>query len=87
MEPINQLCNLRSRSQFKVMGFFLEFCVRSITPEPFERFSLNFGQMFKSLKQCAEPMTQLSETLRSQFKVMDFTPQFRVRSISLEPFE
>ena len=34
-------------------------CVRSISPEPFERFSLNFTQMFLRVIQCAEPMTQL----------------------------
>ena len=36
----------------------LDFLVRSIPPEPFERFSLNFGQMFASVSQCAEPISQ-----------------------------
>ena len=35
--------NSRSRSLFKVMEFTLHVC--SISPEPFERFSLNFTQM------------------------------------------
>ena len=42
-----------------VMGFTLEFRVGSISPEPFERFSLNFTQMFLSVTWSAEPMTQL----------------------------
>ena len=37
----------------------LHFSVRSISPEPFERFSLNFTQMFLSMRQGAEHMTQL----------------------------
>ena len=48
-----------SRSRVKVKGFTLEFCVGSISPEPFERFSLNFTKMFLSVRQCAEPKTQL----------------------------
>ena len=35
-EPMTQLQD--SRSQFKVIGFTLEFCVHFISPEPFERF-------------------------------------------------
>ena len=49
----------RSKSHFKVMGFTLEFGVRSISPQPFERFSLKFTQMFSSVRLCAESMTQL----------------------------
>ena len=41
------------------MGFTTQFCVRSISPEPLERFSLNFTHMFRSLRQYAEPMTLL----------------------------
>ena len=33
--------------------------VRSISPEPFERFSLNFTQLFLLVRWCAEHMTQL----------------------------
>ena len=36
-----------------------KFCVSSIPPEPFERFSLNFTQMFLSVRHYAESMTQL----------------------------
>ena len=36
----------------------LHFLVRSISPEPFTRFSLNCGQMFASMSRCAEPISQ-----------------------------
>ena len=41
------------------MGFTLEFCVRSISSETFERFSFNFTQMFLSVRQRGECMTWL----------------------------
>ena len=56
-EPIAQPCRL-TRSQFKVTGLSLEFCVRSVSPLPLGGFSLNFGQMFTSVGQCALPITQ-----------------------------
>ena len=60
-EPIAQPSGL-TRSQFKVMGLSLEFCVCSVSPLPLEGFSLNvglnFGQMFTSVGHCAEPITQ-----------------------------
>ena len=40
-------------------GFTLEFHVSFISPLPLEKFSLNFGQMIISVRQCAKPMTQL----------------------------
>ena len=39
-------------------GFSLEFCVCSVSPLPLGGFSVNFGQMFASVGQCAEPITQ-----------------------------
>ena len=48
-----------SQSQLTVIGFSLEFYVRSISLEHFERFALNFGQMFISGRSCVEPMAQL----------------------------
>ena len=39
-------------------GLSLEFCVHSVSPLPLEGFSLNFGRMFTSVGQCAEPITQ-----------------------------
>ena len=50
-----------SQTQLKVIGFSLEFYVRSISLEHFERFALNFGQMFISGRSCAEPMAQLQK--------------------------
>ena len=54
----NNSADLRSRSQFKVTGLSLEFHVHSVSPIPVEGFSLNFGQMFTLVGQCAEPITQ-----------------------------
>ena len=48
-----------THSQVKVMEFTRHFCVRSIASEPFERFSLNFTQLFLSVRRCVEPMNQL----------------------------
>ena len=45
--------------KLKVMEFTLQFCVRSMSSEPFVRFSLNFTQLFLSVRRCAEPLSQL----------------------------
>ena len=45
-KPWLSYADSRSRGYFKVMGFTLHFRVFSISPEPFESFSLNFTQMF-----------------------------------------
>ena len=58
-ESMTQLPRLKVKSQFKVIGFNLEFHIRSISPHPVERFSLNFGEMLISVIWCAEPGTQL----------------------------
>ena len=42
--------------------FTLEFRVRSISPEPFERFSLNFTQIFLSVSWCANPLLSAMQT-------------------------
>ena len=39
-------------------GLSLEFCVRSVCSLPLGGFSLNFGQMFTSVGQCAELIPQ-----------------------------
>ena len=57
-EPITQAANSRSRSQLKITSLSLEFHVHSISPEPFERYLLNLGQMFALVRWCAEPITQ-----------------------------
>ena len=51
----------------------------------FEPFSLNFTQMFLSVSQCAEPMTQLPK-LKVKVTVQGY-PFICVCSISPEPFE
>ena len=58
-DPMTQLCTFKVRSHLKVMEFTHQFCVRSISTEPFEQFSLNFTQLFLSVRRCAEPMNQL----------------------------
>ena len=58
---------LRSRWQFKVMGFTLEVRGCYISPEPFDKNSINFTQMSLSVRRCAEAMTQL---LRLNVKVI-----------------
>ena len=68
-------------SKFKVMGFTLEDGVCYISPESFESCSLNFTQMFLSVRRCAEAMTQLQDFKRSwpHFEVMGyFTLKFSV---------
>ena len=50
-ESITQPCQLKVKSQFKVMGLSLEF-VLSVSPLPLEGFSLNFGQMFTCGTMC-----------------------------------
>ena len=59
VETLTQLCRHKIKSHFKVMGFTLQFCVHYIYPKSFERFSLNFTQMFLSVWCCVETLTQL----------------------------
>ena len=64
----------------------LELRVLSISPEPFGRFSLNFTQMFLSVRRCAEHMIQLPRLkVTGQGHVIYLS--IRVRSISPEFFE
>ena len=50
------------RLKVKLQGpvIYLSIRVRSLSPKPFERFSLNFTQMFLSVRLLAEHITQLS---------------------------
>ena len=54
------------------MEFTLQFFVRSTSSETFVRFSLNFTQLFLSVRRCAKPVTQLHAHSRSRlsFDVM-----------------
>ena len=70
------------------MGLSLEFRVHSISPVPLERFSLNFGHMFASVRQYAELIINHADTRsRSQFKVTGLSLEFRVVSVSPIPVE
>ena len=58
-EPINMVCRLKVKVNFQGHGIYpLRFPVRSIFHEPFERFSLNFTQIFLLARRCAEHMPQ-----------------------------
>ena len=59
-ELMNQVCRLKVKVNFQGHGIYpLQFPVHSISPEPLERFSFNFTQMFLSARRCAEHMIQL----------------------------
>ena len=64
----------------------LKFGVGSISPLPLEGFSLNVGQMFASVRWCAEPITQLyaDSKSRSQLKVTSLSLEFWSRSIAIQ---
>ena len=63
-------------------------CVRSMSPESFERFSLNFTQMFLSVIRCAEPMTRLHKLkVKVTLQSHGIYPSIHVRFISPELFE
>ena len=56
-EPMTQLPRLNVKVILQGHGIYPSIFVCSISPKPFEQFSLNFTQMFLSVIQCAEPMT------------------------------
>ena len=71
------------------MGFILQFCIRSKSSEPFERFIVNFNQITISVRRCAEPMIWVCRLkVKVNFQGHGIYPlQFPVRSISPELFE
>ena len=58
-EHMTQLPRLKVKVTCQGHVIYPSIRVRSIPPESFERFSLNFTQMFLSVRRCAEHMTQL----------------------------
>ena len=73
----------RSMSQFNVMGLTFEVGVCYISPEPFESVSLNFTQVFLSVRRCVEAMTQLPRLQKVKVTFQGhgiFTLQFSVWS-------
>ena len=56
-EPMTQLCKLKVILQGHVI--YPSIHVRSISRKPFQRFSLNFTQMFLLVRRWAKHMTQL----------------------------
>ena len=79
-EYITQLPRLKVKVTGQGHVIYPSIRVCSISPASFERFSLNFTQMFLSVRRCAEHITQLP-----RLKVKGFTLEFRVRSVSPEP--
>ena len=58
-EPMTRLHILNVKVTLQGNVIYPSIRVRSISPEPFEVFSLNFTQMFLSVRRCAEHITQL----------------------------
>ena len=58
-EHTNKLFRLNVRVTLQGHVIYSSFRARSISPEYFERVSLNFTQMFLLVRRCAEHMTQL----------------------------
>ena len=58
-EPMTRLCRLKVKVTLQGSVIYPLICVHSISPEPFKRFSLNITQIILTVRQCAEPMTQL----------------------------
>ena len=75
----------RTKSQFKIASLSPELRVHSISPLPLEGFSYTFGQMFASVKWCAETVAQPCRLTRSQFKVTGLSLEICVRSVSPLP--
>ena len=87
-EHMTQLPRLKVKVTGQGHGFSLEFRVHSISPEPFEWFSLNFTKMFFSVRPYAESMTGLRRLkVKVTLQGHVIYPSICVRSISPEPFE
>ena len=71
------------------MRFTLQFCVRSISSEHFERFIVSFSQMSLSVRRCAESMNRVCRLkVKVNFQGLGIYPQqFPARSMSHKPFE
>ena len=85
-EPMIWVCRLKVKVNFQGHGIYpLQFPACSISPELFERFSLNVTLMFLSVRRYVDHMTQLcSLEISITIKVMGFT---FCCYISHEPFE
>ena len=64
-EPMTQLRRLKVTVNFKVMGFTLEFCACSISPQPIQRFSSNFTQMFLLMRHVQNPWLNYADSRSS----------------------
>ena len=57
-DPITQTCGPKVKVTTDIKCLSLALRVHSISTSPLKRFSLKFGQLFTSVKQCAELITQ-----------------------------
>ena len=74
-EPMTLLGRLKVKVTFHNNKIYPAIRARSISPEPIYRFSLNFTQMFLSVKRLAEYMIQLPR-LKITGKGHGFTLEF-----------
>ena len=63
-EHMTQLWSLEVNVTVQGHGIYPKVGVCYIPPEPFESFSLNFTEIFLSVRRCAEEMTQLPRLLK-----------------------
>ena len=80
-ELIFQLHMLKVKVTLHGHVIYLSFQFSSIFPEPFKQFSLNFTQMFISVRRCADSITHLH-----RLQVLGFTLNFWACTITTEPF-
>ena len=85
---ISRLRRLKVKVTLQGHVIYLSIRVRSISPEPFERFSLIFIQMFLSMRQCAvEPIIWLGRlNVKVTLQVHVIYSSIRVRSVNPETF-
>ena len=74
-QPITQRCQLKVKVSIEDNEFEPLISCPHHTPLPLEGFSLNFGQMFALVGQCAEPITQPCRLkVKVNFEDHDFEP-------------
>ena len=67
-------------------GSYPSVCVRSISPEPFQRFSLNFTKIFLSVRRFAESISRLHRN-KVTLQGHGINPSGSCSLISAESFE
>ena len=84
---MTQLSRVKVKVTLQGHVIYLSIRVCSIYPKPFDRFSLNFTQMFLLVRQCAEHMTQLPRlNVKATGQGHGLILEFHIGSTSPEPF-